>query len=508
LSSEQAITASVLEFVLNEGFYESFSGTAGHHFLDRPFPLTHLEGPHDTLVSLLARDQVIEDTSDADAYLARIEKADGMFEGVRKAMQSRAGLGVFAPVSSLEKAIGDISRFSSGQAENNILVQSLAAKLKGKLPTQTVDRYRSAASELVARKVQPGCAGLVAEANDQLKNGQSNFGAWSLPDGDAWYQWQLRGHTTTALKAEEIHELGLEGIRDLHDRIRSEFSALGIEGETIASLYQQADENIKTDVAVDRSREQILRDARDIVARRKTDIRSMFDLWPHKDVTLEAVPDVMEQSHHSYYIPPSLDGKRAGKFVLNLRQLQMMSEAELSTLCHHETYPGHHLQLTVAQELEHLPLFRRAMLFAAYLEGWAKYSEWLPIEEALVKDPMVALGRLRGELYSTTNLALDTGIHSLRWSREKAVEFMRVSTGAGVDFAEVIVDRCSVTPGQLCAYKTGMIAVMGIHDDYRKASGAAFSRPAFHNAMLRHGALPLDLFQELAQSELQIRPKS
>ena len=200
------------------------------------------------------------------------------------------------------------------------------------------------------------------------------------------------------------------------------------------------------------------------------------------------------------YIPATVDGRRDAVFLINLSHLQMMSHYELQTLCMHETYPGHHVQLTIAQEQTELPLFRRSMIFAAYLEGWAKYCEWFPIAEGLIDEPQLILGRLRSELYSTTNLALDTGLHKLRWTRNQAMDFVRTNTGASDEFARVIVNRSLVTPGQLCAYKTGMLAVMGLHDRFQRSQGNAFDRRKFHNSILKHGALPLDILRELAEA--------
>ncbi len=264
-------------------------------------------------------------------------------------------------------------------------------------------------------------------------------------------------------------------------------------------MYQQLSEPTGSSKAgkPQPSREEILARARQLVEDAATQVRPFFDLWPGKGVCVEPIATELEASQHSTYFPATMDGRRAAVFLINLHQLQMMSHCELKTLCMHETYPGHHVQLTIAQEMDELPLFRRAMLFAAYLEGWAKYSEWFPLAEGLLDEPELMLGRLRSELYSTTNLALDTGLHYLRWTHQEAIRFAQKNTSASEEFARVIVNRSLVAPGQLCAYKTGMMTVMDLHERFRLRRGNSFERRDFHNAILRHGALPLDILEQV-----------
>ncbi len=228
LRGEQAITARVLDYVLNEGFYESISGIAGHGFIDNPYPLNHLDAPHSTLVSLLVQYHVLADAADADAYLSRLEHAHLLFDGVTEALQTRARQGVFAPAESMRTAISELQQFCAPEPEANLLVSTCKTRLQSALDETRAGKYAAAAADVLARKVLPSIEALVQQAQDHLLHGQETVGAWQLPDGNAWYAWRLRGHTTTIKTPDEIHRLGLAGIDVLHADIRRGFADLGI----------------------------------------------------------------------------------------------------------------------------------------------------------------------------------------------------------------------------------------------------------------------------------------
>jgi uncharacterized protein (DUF885 family) len=204
---------------------------------------------------------------------------------------------------------------------------------------------------------------------------------------------------------------------------------------------------------------------------------------------------------HTHYTPPAVDGSRPGRFSLNIALAQGNPRWELATLCAHEGTPGHHLQLTIAQELPISSTFRRTVVFDAYIEGWAKYAETIPESHGLLDDPWAQLGRLRGELYSTVNLAMDTGIHAKRWTRDRARAFFRDNTGVSEDFAGVIADRGFVTPGQLCSYKVGMMNFLSARDRFRGRDIRDF-----HDCVLGHGALPLSVLDDVVTATLSGSP--
>lgn len=276
-------------------------------------------------------------------------------------------------------------------------------------------------------------------------------------------------------------------------QIRAEFRALGVEGDDIAGLYARISGSEHAAFGGGEvSRDRALAETTAMIEQLAARAAPLFDRLPRAGVEISLVAPESEDSLHSQYTPPAPKAGRPGRFSLNLKSALERPGWEVPVLCAHETTPGHHTQLALAQELP-LCAFRRTVVFTAYIEGWAKYAESL-LDRTLMDDPYVRLGRLRGELYSSVNLALDTGVHARRWSRERAAGFFREQTGVGEDFAEAIADRCLVWPGQLTAYKVGMLKMLDVRDGM--AARGAGDPKAFHSAVLNRGALPLSLLDQ------------
>ena len=207
-----------------------------------------------------------------------------------------------------------------------------------------------------------------------------------------------------------------------------------------------------------------------------------------------------EQGLHHTYKPPAQDGSRPGIFEVNVSDALEDSTLDTLTVCYHEALPGHHLQLAIAQELEGLPALRRMVTFDAYIEGWAKYAETLPWEHGWNRDPYWNLARMRRELVSTANLALDTGIHHKGWTRDEGLRFFEERTGSSAEFTAAIVDRIAATPAQTCSYKIGMLAFFRLRDRMRRALGDGFDIRRFHDTVLEHGSLPLEVLEDVVGS--------
>jgi uncharacterized protein (DUF885 family) len=205
---------------------------------------------------------------------------------------------------------------------------------------------------------------------------------------------------------------------------------------------------------------------------------------------------------HSSYVPPHPTSGRCGIFWLNLAQSASQPRCELAVASYHETWPGHHLQLALAQEAE-LPPLRRALLFNAYLEGWAKYAEALPVSTGVAGGALGQVAVLRSELYSTATLVLDTGVHGHGWTYDKALHFFMEQTGAPRRLAEMVVYRCAADPGQLSAYKMGLLTMRRLRRRFENARGAFFRLQDFHNAVLGSGALPLDVLDRAVMSRAE-----
>jgi uncharacterized protein (DUF885 family) len=325
-------------------------------------------------------------------------------------------------------------------------------------------------------------------------------------DYGAFYAWRFAGYTTTNLTPQEGHALGQEELSRLDSALKAEFRSLGV------SLSRQA--AFETLAARDRysegepGRTEALEECRAQVARARGAVSSLFGRWPRADVQVRPIHREMEQSRHSHYVPPRLgdrpargDGEASfGVFWVNLHHLTSGPRWETPTQCFHETWPGHHVQLALAQELP-LCAFRRAIVFDAYMEGWAKYAESLPESVGLAGSALARVARLRMELYSTATLVLDTGVHALGWSLDRAREFFRDETGASDALADMVVLRSAANPGQLCAYKIGLLKVRELRDRFKLIRGSAYRIQDFHDAVLGNGALPLAILEAVVDRQ-------
>jgi uncharacterized protein (DUF885 family) len=282
----------------------------------------------------------------------------------------------------------------------------------------------------------------------------------------------------------------MEELRRLRAELLKEFSALGIDlplGEAFAAM-----------TAMDRypdgelGRAEALAECIRQVADAATSLRPLFNLWPRADAIVRPVELENEGSQHSHYVPPRMEEGAPGVFWVNLRQTLAAPRSETAIVCFHETWPGHHVQLALAQELP-IPAFRRAILFDGYMEGWAKYSESLPETVGLMNSPATRISRLRMELYSTATLVLDTGVHFHGWTLDEARRFFAAQTGASVDFTEAVILRSAADPAQLCAYKMGLLTMRELRDRFRRTRGAGYRIQDFHDAVLGQGCLPLSI---------------
>ena len=231
----------------------------------------------------------------------------------------------------------------------------------------------------------------------------------------------------------------------------------------------------------------------------------LFATAPRAVCEVRRVPAFKEATAPgAYYDGASMDGTRPGVFYANLRNMKEIPKWSMPTLAYHEGVPGHHWQISIARELKDLPQFRKVIPFTAYMEGWALYAEWLAKEAGWYKgDPFGDLGRLQAELFRAVRLVVDTGIHEKRWTREQAIAYMREKTGLSEGEVTSEIERYIVEPGQACAYKVGMLKIQELRARAQKQLGERFDQRKFHDVLLKHGALPLEILEEQINAYLQ-----
>ena len=325
-------------------------------------------------------------------------------------------------------------------------------------------------------------------SKEYAPQGRTALAITSLPDGQKRYQNDIYARTTTHMTADEIHQLGLREI----ERIQAEMLLIAKKaGFTDLAAYRAS---LKTNPKyIPTSAEQILDDFRRYIAQMEPKLPGLFNLLPKSPVTVEAIP-AFQATAATHYVPGTPDGKRPGRVVVATSNFADRSLINDEAIAYHEGVPGHHMQLSVQQQLTGLPKFRlHGLFFNAYAEGWALYAEQLGKEIGFYQDPASDYGRLSSELFRAVRLVVDTGIHAKGWTRDQVVDFMRKSGAVDEPTIQSETDRYIAWPAQALSYKLGQLKFRELRDRAQKALGAKFDIRSFHDEMLNGGPLPLDL---------------
>ncbi len=321
-------------------------------------------------------------------------------------------------------------------------------------------------------------------------HGRTALAITSLPEGEKRYQNALYARTTTKMTPDEIHQLGLREV----ERIQAEMTAIAKkQGFSDLASYR---ESLRTNPKyIPTSAEQILDDFRHYIAQMEPKLPELFTLLPKSPVTVEAIP-AFQASAMTHYVTGTPDGKRPGRVVVAVHDFAHRSLIEDEAIAYHEAVPGHHMQLSVQQQLQGLPKFRQhGLSFTAYTEGWALYAEELGKEIGFYQDPASDFGRLSSELFRAVRLVVDTGIHSKGWSRDQVVEYFRKTGAVDEPTLQSETDRYISWPGQALAYKLGQLKIRELRERAKSQLGPKFDIHKFHDEMLDGGTLPLDLLE-------------
>ncbi|MDX2219101.1 MAG: DUF885 domain-containing protein [Burkholderiales bacterium] len=467
------------------------------------FPVNQLFGIQSELPNMMTTAQQVNDATDAEHYLARLAQYPRKFDEIIESMKYREERKILPPRFVVEKVGDQIREFIATGAPNNALVTTFRDKLD-KIPADKMDAARKAelvkqAEDSVAANVLPAYTKLGAYM-DSLKNkATENRGAWSLPDGDKYYEYVIEAQTTTRMKADELHALGLAEVARIGAEMDAILDAAGYKQPTRAArIAALAKSPSQVYPATDAGRAQVLKDYQAIIDEIDAKVETMVTRRPAARVVVERVPAMAEKSSaFAYYNGPAMDGSKPGVFFVNLRKPDEIAKFGMRTLAYHEAIPGHHLQIATAHELKDLPIFRRLVPFTAYSEGWALYAEKLAWELGYQKDPFDNLGRLQAEMFRAVRLVVDTGIHSQRWTREQAIEYMIANTGMPEVEVVAEIERYFVNPGQALAYKVGMIKILQLREKAKAALGQKFDLREFHDAVLGNGAMPLEVLERV-----------
>jgi uncharacterized protein (DUF885 family) len=322
--------------------------------------------------------------------------------------------------------------------------------------------------------------------------GRKEFGVWSLPDGKARYAYMVRSQTTTSLTADEIHRIGLREVERIETEMLSIAKKLGFDDLTTFNRSLETNEKVMV-----KSGDELVDLYRQYIAQMYAKLPQLFGRLPKAPLEIQPTPGFRETSAAGAdYNPGSPDGSRPGRVYVNTYEATKRKKLPVESTSYHEGVPGHHMQLSIQQELMDLPPFRQQGGETAFVEGWALYSERLGKEVGFYQDPYTDYGRLNDEMLRAIRLVVDTGLHSKKWSRDQVVKFFR--DHSAIDEVEIQseTDRYIVWPGQALAYKIGQLKILELRERAQKALGTKFDIRAFHDEVLGAGALPMQLLEQ------------
>lgn len=460
----------------------------------RPYPITQQGGAYFSVPDFLNTAHTINNAADAEAYLSRLGQFGTVLDNDTADQRAQAARGFLAPAWSIDLALGQMRKLRLPAPEQNSMVQSIVKRAGAKgIPSD----WERRASAIVAQTIYPAIDRQIA-AMEQLKpSSRPGDGAWRLNDGEAIYAEALKEATTTNFTPAEVHQMGLDQVADITgqlDRIlKSQGYTQGSVGERLGAVSKNPSELYADS---DAGRAELLAYLNQVVKDMYSRLPQAFDTLPNQPLEIRRVPpEIQDGASNGYYNRAALDGSRPAIYFINLKDLGDWPKFTLPTLCYHEGVPGHHLQISIAQQSTDIPTLRKLGFFSAYSEGWALYAEQLADELGVYRnDPLGRAGFLQSFLFRTARLVVDTGIHSKRWSREHATDYMVSTTGYARPRSQREVERYCTMIGQACSYKVGHTAWTRARAEAQKTLGEKFDLKRFHE-VLREGAMPLSILE-------------
>jgi len=458
----------------------------------RPYPITQQGGSYFSTPDFLNTSHTIDNAADAEAYLSRLNQFATLLDNDTAEQRAQAARGFLAPKWSIDLALGQMRKLRGVPAEQSSMVDSIAKRTAAK---GIAGDWARQASNIVSKSVYPALDRQIAAMEALKPTSRPGDGAGRLPNGEAIYAEALRQATTTNFSPAEVHQMGLTQVAEISAEIdkilRSQGYTNGSVGERLNAVGKEQ-EYPDTDAG----RAELLAYLNNRVEDMYGRLPNAFATLPRAPLEIRRVPpEIQDGASNGYYRGAALDNSRPAIYFINLKDLGDWPKYTLPTLCYHEGVPGHHLQISIAQESKDIPLLRKTGGFSAYSEGWALYAEQVADELGVyADDPLGRAGYLQSFLFRATRLVVDTGIHSKGWSREQATDYMVKTTGYARARSQREIERYCTMIGQACSYKVGHTAWMRARDEAKKRLGARFDIKQFHE-VLREGAMPLSILE-------------
>jgi uncharacterized protein (DUF885 family) len=458
---------------------------------------------HTAVPSFLINIHKVSDISDANAYISRIEKVAPLFGQVIEQLNIREKLGVFPPKWSYTQMIEASKNVINGQPfadteeESTILADFSAKVAKLTISESEKQQLIENAKTALMTSVKPAYEKMIEALQKQRTLSPEGDGVWRLPDGLEWYNNRLNWYTTTDLSAQQVHDLGLKNVTRIHNEMLSIMDEVGFEGDLPAFFKFMRNSDQFYYAATDAGRKQYMDEAKAYIDNIEAKLPEFFGLTPKAPMVVKRVEAFRERSAgKAFYQSPANDGSRPGTYYANLFNMRDMPTYQMEALAYHEGIPGHHMQRAIAQELEGIPEFQKYLSFTAYTEGWGLYTEELGKDMGFYEDPYSDFGRLAMELWRACRLVVDTGLHEMKWSREKAIQYLVDNTPNSENDSIKAIERYIALPGQATAYLVGKLKIMELRQKAMDELGDKFDFRGFHDEILKDGPVPMVILEQ------------
>jgi uncharacterized protein (DUF885 family) len=489
LSREQQVNFRILRDQLVNSIADHETGAA-------MMPLNSDSGFHSAL-AFLPNYQPLNNEQDYRDYIQRLREIPRVFAQQTALMRRGLETGMTVPAVVLQGRDGSIAAHAKLEDPRDSVFYAPFKQLPESFSAASRDALQAEALKAINEAVVPAYAGFLNFMRDEYMPGaRSSLAATELPNGERYYQAQIRRYTTLDLSAEQIHQIGVDEVA----RIRAEMQAI-IEEVGFDGSFAEFIEFLRTDDQFyANSPEQLMMVARDIAKRADGALPRFFSTLPRQPYAVNPVPaDIAPTYTAGRYVGAPIDSPRPGQYWVNTYDLPSRPLYALPALTLHEAVPGHHLQNALAAELGEQPPFRRYSYISAFGEGWALYTEHLGVEMGIYRTPYEHFGRLTYEMWRAARLVIDTGVHAKGWSRDQAVDFLASNTALSMHEVNTEIDRYISWPAQALSYKLGEIRIRELRKQAEQTLFEAFDIRAFHDTVLALGSVPLDVMTEHVQ---------
>ena len=458
-------------------------------FKEWEIPVTQLGGPHLDMPQLVAL-FAFTNVKDYEDYVARLRKFPQVMDDTMDNMRRGMADHLMPPRFLLEKVATQSDNIVTADVEKSPFAQPLA-KFPDSISEADRKRLHDATVAAIRESMNPAYVKFAKFVRTEYApKGRTEAGIWSLPDGGARYAAMVKRSTTSDLSPAEIHQIGVKQVADIEAQMLVIAQQLGY--KDLKSLNADIEKNPKLHA---HSRQQILDLYRSYTDTMWKQLPTAFGRLPKAKLEVMPIEEFHEKESATHYNQGTPDGSRPGHVMVNTGDFEHRKLISVESTSYHEGVPGHHMQISIAQELPELPPFRQQGFYGAYIEGWALYSEKLGKEMGFYKDPYSDYGRLQDEMLRAIRLVVDTGFHDKHWTRQQVVDYFHAHSAVDEPEVQSETDRYIANPAQALSYKIGQLKILELRERARKQLGEKFDLRAFHDEVLGAGALPLNVLE-------------